>query len=197
MARSKFVWKFWKLKIDSIDSVWCYPSEFDSLLIGEILYFLWVLDSFRIFEGSEQTFQMCLNPWSLLVTLLVSSENFIMFVRFFFVFSFFNQCEKKFLLRQYFQINTSFSMKRITNYLFCNNNPRVFFSPPVQQYLSEIFLYYHPWSKIHLISWKFSKRSSIRISKTFSIRYWILHWTSGRSSNWRHKKKLPTKRPFF
>lgn len=148
---------------------------------------------------------MCSNVWSLLVTLLVmSSENFITFVIDSFCFSFF-QCNVK---KNFFHINTFkltpvfffsssefFHELQITYFAIIILESILF--PLFQWYLSEIFFYYHPRSKIHSISRKLSKRSSIRISKTFSIRYWILHWSSGRSSNWRHKKKVTDETSFF
>lgn len=113
----------------------------------------------------------------------------------FFLFS--TNVKKNFFYVNTFKLTPVFPWNELQIIYFAIITLEYSFPPPVQQYLSEIFLYYHPWSKIHLISWKFSKRSSIRISKTFSIRYWILHWTSGRSSNWRHKKKVTDETSFF
>lgn len=113
----------------------------------------------------------------------------------FFLFS--TNVKKNFFYVNTFKLTPVFPWNELQIIYFAIITLEYSFPPSVQQYLSEIFLYYHPWSKIHLISWKFSKRSSIRISKTFSIRYWILHWTSGRSSNWRHKKKVTDETSFL
>lgn len=112
----------------------------------------------------------------------------------FFLFS--TNVKKNFFYVNTFKLTPVFPWNELQIIYFAIITLEYSFPPPVQQYLSEIFLYYHPWSKIHLISWKFSKRSSIRISKTFSIRYWILHWTSGRLSNC-HKKKVTDETSFF